>query len=36
MRRIPVDSEIPGDVDTWDDYLAVCKKFGFEPEGALG
>jgi molybdenum cofactor cytidylyltransferase len=36
VRHIPVDADIPDDVDTWADYLAVCKKFGFEPEGALG
>jgi molybdenum cofactor cytidylyltransferase len=36
VRRIPVDEDLPRDVDTWDDYLAVCKKFGFQPEAALG
>jgi molybdenum cofactor cytidylyltransferase len=36
VRRIPVDADIPHDVDTWADYLTVCEKFGFEPEGALG
>lgn len=36
VRRIPVDKNSPRDVDTWDDYLAVCKKFGFQPEAALG
>jgi molybdenum cofactor cytidylyltransferase len=36
VRRIPIDAPIPRDVDTWNDYLAVCKKFGFEPQVALG
>jgi hypothetical protein len=37
VRRIPVDTDVvPRDVDIWDDYLAVCKKFGFEPQAALG
>jgi molybdenum cofactor cytidylyltransferase len=36
VRRIHVDRELPLDVDTWDDYLTVCKKFGIEPEAALG
>jgi molybdenum cofactor cytidylyltransferase len=36
VRRIPVDADLPTDVDTWDDYLAVCKRFGFEPQDALG
>jgi len=36
VRRIPVDADIPRDIDTWEDYLAVCDKFGFEPQDALG
>jgi len=36
VRRIPVDVNLPRDIDTWDDYVTVCKKFGFEPEAALG
>lgn len=36
VRRIPIDSAIPTDIDTWDDYLVVCNRFGFEPEAALG
>ena len=36
VARIPIDVDLPRDVDTWDDYLAVCAKFGFEPEAALG
>jgi molybdenum cofactor cytidylyltransferase len=36
VARIPIDVELPRDVDTWDDYLAVCATFGFEPETALG
>ena len=29
VRRIPVDRPLPRDVDTWDDYEAVCAAFGF-------
>lgn len=36
VARIGIDAPLPRDVDTWDDYLAVCKTFGFEPEAALG
>ena len=36
VARIPVAVDLPRDVDTWDDYLAVCATFGFEPEAALG
>jgi molybdenum cofactor cytidylyltransferase len=31
--RIPVDPSRPRDVDTWDDYVAVCDEFGVEPFG---
>ena len=34
--RIAVDGPIPRDIDTWDDYAAVCEHFGFNSEGALG
>jgi molybdenum cofactor cytidylyltransferase len=30
VRRIPVDVDLPRDVDTWDDYVAACTRFGFE------
>ena len=36
VARISVDRRLPRDVDTWDDYLAACHAFGFEPEAALG
>ena len=29
VRRIPVDRPLPRDVDTWDDYEAVCATLGF-------
>lgn len=29
VRRTPVDRPLPRDVDTWDDYEAVCAAFGF-------
>jgi molybdenum cofactor cytidylyltransferase len=35
VARIPIDQPLPRDVDTWDDYLEVCKTFGFEPERPL-
>ncbi len=31
LRRIAIDSELPPDVDTWDDYREVCADFGFTP-----
>ena len=31
VRRIRVGTDLPLDVDTWDDYLSVCAHFGFEP-----
>jgi molybdenum cofactor cytidylyltransferase len=31
VRRIPVDRPLPADVDTWDDYAAVCRSLGFVP-----
>ena len=36
VARITVDGPRPRDIDTWDDYVAVCKHFGFESESALG
>jgi len=32
VRRISIDLPCPLDVDTWDDYLAVCAAFGVEPQ----
>ncbi len=32
VDRITIDEPCPLDVDTWDDYLAVCRAFGFEPQ----
>jgi molybdenum cofactor cytidylyltransferase len=34
VARIPVDADQPVDVDTWDDYLAVCSRFGYQPTTA--
>ena len=31
VRRIHVPAPRPLDVDTWDDYLAACERFGFAP-----
>ncbi len=31
MQRIFVETALPGDVDTWDDYLAVCRAAGVPP-----
>ena len=36
VARLTVDRPLPRDVDTWDDYVAVCRAFGFAPEAALG
>jgi molybdenum cofactor cytidylyltransferase len=36
VARVTVDRRLPRDVDTWDDYVAVCRTFGFAPEAALG
>ena len=35
LRRIAIDSDLPTDVDTWDDYLQMCSEFGFTPPGHL-
>jgi molybdenum cofactor cytidylyltransferase len=32
VRRVRVHSPRPLDVDTWDDYLAVCRRLGVEPD----
>ncbi len=29
VARIAVDEALPRDIDTWDDYRAVCESFGF-------
>jgi molybdenum cofactor cytidylyltransferase len=34
--RIPVARPRPRDVDTWADYLEVCRAFGVRPAGADG
>ena len=31
VARITVDRTLPRDIDTWDDYRAVCETFGFPP-----
>lgn len=30
VRRIPIDEALPHDIDTWDDYVATCNRFGFQ------
>jgi molybdenum cofactor cytidylyltransferase len=30
VRRIPIDEPLPHDIDTWDDYIATCDRFGFQ------
>ena len=35
VARVSIDQRLPRDVDTWDDYVEVCKTFGFEPERPL-
>jgi molybdenum cofactor cytidylyltransferase len=34
VARIPFDAARPVDVDTWDDYVAVCRSFGHTPAPA--
>lgn len=29
VARIVIDQDLPRDIDTWDDYDAVCEMFGF-------
>jgi molybdenum cofactor cytidylyltransferase len=31
VRRIDVDEDLPHDIDTWDDYVAVAAEMGFPP-----
>jgi molybdenum cofactor cytidylyltransferase len=31
IARIRVDADLPADIDTWDDYLAVCEAAGIAP-----
>lgn len=31
VRRMEVDRPLPPDVDTWDDYVAVCERLGLVP-----
>ena len=31
VRRMAVDRPLPLDVDTWEDYRAVCQGFGVAP-----
>jgi molybdenum cofactor cytidylyltransferase len=33
IRRFPVDDELPRDIDTWDDYRAVCASLGLTASG---
>jgi molybdenum cofactor cytidylyltransferase len=35
LRRVGVDADLPQDVDTWSDYLAVCSAFDFSPPAGL-
>lgn len=32
VRRIEVDRTLPLDVDTWEDYVEVCRAFGVQPQ----
>lgn len=32
-RHVPLDRPLPLDVDTWDDYLAVCRQLGLPAPG---
>lgn len=34
VRRIAVDRPLPADVDTWQDYVEVCRALGFSPAPA--
>ncbi len=36
VARVVFHEPCPLDVDTWEDYLAVCAAFAVEPEGAPG
>lgn len=32
VARLSVDRDRPIDIDTWDDYVEVCRRFGLPPE----
>lgn len=34
VRRIAVDRPLPADVDTWEDYVEVCRSLGLAPAPA--
>lgn len=36
VRRIPVDLDLPPDVDTWEDYEAACRRLGVVPAARAG
>lgn len=36
VRRVPIDRPLPADVDTWEDYLDVCRTFGVTPAPPAG
>jgi molybdenum cofactor cytidylyltransferase len=36
VRRVAVDRPLPRDVDTWDDYVEVCRAFGVTPAEPAG
>lgn len=36
VRRVAVDRPLPPDVDTWDDYVEVCRAFGVTPAEPTG
>lgn len=33
--RVEIDEDLPPDVDTWEDYAAVCAGLGFEPPSEI-
>ena len=35
MQRVRIDEPLPGDVDTWSDYVAVCEAFEYAPPEGL-
>ena len=35
ITRVSIDADLPGDVDTWEDYVSVCAAFDFEPPPGL-
>lgn len=34
VRPIPIGEALPLDIDTWDDYVETCERFGFEAVGS--